>query len=355
MYVVRCSRRSRSMTADPCSTRSMRWERRRSRAVAQSARSTSPCRTRTICSWTCRRSRWRIRTRSSCRLRSPTVSFPRRFAAVECGRGGSTLTQGFTGTVLLAAVHPAGVPSPHGSCAPSGAASLHMTSLKRSSAVPLALVPALSSVVACGPSQPQMVSGVDPCLPQVYNEVACQYATQHQGYYYGGMWYHHVYAMPFIYYHNGYSGYVGGGGRVPSLAEVAYRPDAVLVRGSLLSVFHGADRDHRACHQRAARALPGCRPARHRRKTVCGAPHSRPRRPSHHEELGGRTAVRVRPFRSRLRWYVAAEDARVQRGHADLTARGIRHSVGLAPGTTSGRRPVQFHARQTGRLLAGRH
>jgi len=99
-----------------------------------------------------------------------------------------------------------------------------MTSLKRSSAVPLALVPALSSVVACGPSQPQMVSGVDPCLPQVYNEVACQYATQHQGYYYGGMWYHHVYAMPFIYYHNGYSGYVGGGGRVRSLGAGAYEP-----------------------------------------------------------------------------------------------------------------------------------
>src|SRR5260221_5888277 len=38
------------------------------------------------------------------------------------------------------------------------------------------------------------------------------------------MWYHHVYAMPFIYYHNGYSGYVGGGGRVRSLGAGAYEP-----------------------------------------------------------------------------------------------------------------------------------
>jgi hypothetical protein len=93
---------------------------------------------------------------------------------------------------------------------------------KRSSAVPLTLVPALAALVGCGPERPQVVSGVDPCLPQVYNQSACTYAVQHQGYYYGGMWYHHVYAMPFLYYHNGYSGYVRSGGRVRALSGDAY-------------------------------------------------------------------------------------------------------------------------------------
>src|SRR6476646_10719944 len=95
-----------------------------------------------------------------------------------------------------------------------------MTSFKRSSAVPLAMVPALAALVGCD-NGPATVSGVDPCLPQVYNEAACLYATQHQGYYYGGAWYHHAYTMPFIYYHNGYSGYVGSGGRVRSLGAGA--------------------------------------------------------------------------------------------------------------------------------------
>ena len=97
-----------------------------------------------------------------------------------------------------------------------------MTSIKRSSAVPLVLVPALAAVVGCGPSGPQVVSGVDPCLPQVYNEAACTYAVQHQGYYYGGTWYRHVYTMPFLYYHNGYSGYVRSGGSVRALSSGVY-------------------------------------------------------------------------------------------------------------------------------------
>ena len=97
-----------------------------------------------------------------------------------------------------------------------------MKSMKRSSAVPLSLVPALAAIVSCGPSGPAIVSGVDPCLPQVYNEMACQYAVGHQGYYYGGMWYHHIYASPFLYYHNGYSGYVSTGGSVRALSPGSY-------------------------------------------------------------------------------------------------------------------------------------
>ena len=99
-----------------------------------------------------------------------------------------------------------------------------MSSIKRSSAVPLSLVPVLAAAAACDNGPPRMVSGVDPCLPEVYNEAACQYATQHSGYWYNGMWYHHVYSMPFIYYHNGYSGYIGNGGRVRVVSPGSYRP-----------------------------------------------------------------------------------------------------------------------------------
>ena len=95
------------------------------------------------------------------------------------------------------------------------------------------MIPALAALVGCN-NGPATVSGVDPCLPQVYNEAACLYATQHQGYYYGGMWYHHVYSMPYIYYHNGYSGYVRSGGTVRSLGSGAYSASSgrtTVVRG----------------------------------------------------------------------------------------------------------------------------
>ncbi len=96
-----------------------------------------------------------------------------------------------------------------------------MTHRKRSSAVPLTLVPALAAAVGCG-GGPQTISGVDPCLPQVYNEAACQRAVTQRGYYHNGMWYHHVYAMPFMFYRNGYNGYVGRGGRVNALPASTY-------------------------------------------------------------------------------------------------------------------------------------
>ena len=118
-----------------------------------------------------------------------------------------------------------------------------MTRIKRSSSVPLSLVPALAALVGCDPG-PAVVSGVDPCLPRVYNESACLYATQHQGYYYGGMWYHHIYASPFLYYHNGYGGYVRSGGVVHALSPSSYSPGlggssagrSAVVRGGFGSI-----------------------------------------------------------------------------------------------------------------------
>ncbi|MDB4915139.1 MAG: hypothetical protein JWM95_2783 [Gemmatimonadetes bacterium] len=113
-----------------------------------------------------------------------------------------------------------------------------MTSLKRSSAVPLSLVPALAAIVGCNPG-PHVISGVDPCLPQVYQEAACQYSIAHQGYYYNGMWYHHVYAMPFLYYHNGYSGYVRSGGTVRALSPSSYSAHVGAPAGGRTTVVRG--------------------------------------------------------------------------------------------------------------------
>lgn len=112
-----------------------------------------------------------------------------------------------------------------------------MTSRKRSSAVPLTLVPALAAAVGCG--GPQTVTGVDPCLPQVYNEAACQVAVRQQGYYHQGMWYHHVYAMPFMYYRNGYSGFLRTGGRVNALPMSTYSPSYRAPAGSRSTVVRG--------------------------------------------------------------------------------------------------------------------
>lgn len=98
-----------------------------------------------------------------------------------------------------------------------------MSTLKRSSAVPLTLVPALAAVVGCGPSQPSAAEA-DPCLPATYQQQICEQAVRQQGYYYGGGWYPHVYAMPALFYYNGYSRYVASGGRVRVLSPSSYTP-----------------------------------------------------------------------------------------------------------------------------------
>jgi hypothetical protein len=98
-----------------------------------------------------------------------------------------------------------------------------MSSLKRSSAVPLTLVPALAAVVGCGPSQPSAAEA-DPCLPATYQQQICEQAVRQQGYHYGGGWYPHVYAMPALFYYNGYSRYVARGGRVRAVSPSTYSP-----------------------------------------------------------------------------------------------------------------------------------
>ena len=87
--------------------------------------------------------------------------------------------------------------------------------MKRSSAVTLTLVPALVAAT-CGTDRP------DPCVPATYNAEACQYAVDHRGYYHNGMWIGHSYARPFLFYSNGYSSYLAGGGQVRSLPSGAF-------------------------------------------------------------------------------------------------------------------------------------
>jgi hypothetical protein len=101
-----------------------------------------------------------------------------------------------------------------------------MISLKRSSAVPLALVPALAALVGCDPAQPS-AADADPCLPTSYQQQICEQAVQQHGYYYSGAWYPHVYAMPPLYYYNGYSHYVATGGRVRVLSPSTYSSSAI--------------------------------------------------------------------------------------------------------------------------------
>lgn len=104
-----------------------------------------------------------------------------------------------------------------------------MSSTRRSSAVPLALVPALAALVGCTPDTPQ--TGVDPCLPATYQQQACDYAVANKGYYNQGTWFPHVYPYAPLFYYNGYSRYLAAGGRARALPMSAYTPAPGGIRG----------------------------------------------------------------------------------------------------------------------------
>ena len=117
-----------------------------------------------------------------------------------------------------------------------------MSASKRSAAVPLSLVSALAAAVGCGPSHPAVAGGVDPCLSPTYQQGACEYAVQHQGYYYGGSWYPHIYSQPALFYYNGYSHYVGSGGSVRVISPGSYAPGiggAAMPSGARSTVVRG--------------------------------------------------------------------------------------------------------------------
>ena len=108
------------------------------------------------------------------------------------------------------------------------------SSRRRSRAIPLSLVPALAAAagsVACSHH-----AVYDPCEQTSYVQAACDSAIAHQGYYYNGTWYSHVYPYAALYYYSRYTGFVAGGGRVRSISPTVYvpHPSAPAARPSVV-------------------------------------------------------------------------------------------------------------------------
>src|SRR4051812_37177788 len=103
---------------------------------------------------------------------------------------------------------------------------------RRSSAVPLTIVPALAAALSAAACSHQTY---DPCEPASYSQLECESAVTHRGYWYGGTWYPHVYSYAPLYYYNGYHSYVSRGGRVRSLSPTTYSaPSASPSRPSVV-------------------------------------------------------------------------------------------------------------------------
>jgi hypothetical protein len=83
--------------------------------------------------------------------------------------------------------------------------------MRRSTKVEIALVAGLA-LSGCGRR------AYDPCAPQTFNELACQEAVSHNGYYSGGHWYPHTYYGGYSSYYNSYHSYIGGGGRITQVS-----------------------------------------------------------------------------------------------------------------------------------------
>ena len=106
--------------------------------------------------------------------------------------------------------------------------------MKRSTKVEIALVAGLA-MSGCGRR------AYDPCAPQTFNDLACQEAVNHNGYYYGGHWYPHTYVGGYSSYYNGYYSYVRGGGRVTQIAPSQWsRPSGAAAGTASTSSGQGA-------------------------------------------------------------------------------------------------------------------
>jgi hypothetical protein len=117
---------------------------------------------------------------------------------------------------------------------------------RRSAAVPLTIVPALAALVAATGCSRRVA--YDPCEPVSYQQVACDSAVAHHGYWYGGSWYARTYPYLPLYYYSHYNSYLAGGGRVRSISPTVYSPSvaapsrANVVRGGFggIGMGHGA-------------------------------------------------------------------------------------------------------------------
>src|ERR1700712_5534120 len=103
---------------------------------------------------------------------------------------------------------------------------------RRSSSVPLTIVPALAVVLTTASCSHRTY---DPCEPVTYSQLECETAVARHGYFYQGAWYPHVYSYAPLYYYNGYHSFVSSGGRVRSMSPTTYSaPTATPSRASVV-------------------------------------------------------------------------------------------------------------------------
>ena len=81
-----------------------------------------------------------------------------------------------------------------------------MAAMKKSARVTLTVVAAVA-MASCARRR-------DPCESMTFDAQACQDAVSGGGYYYGGSWFPMRYAHPYPYFYDGYSHFLGRGGRV---------------------------------------------------------------------------------------------------------------------------------------------
>lgn len=104
--------------------------------------------------------------------------------------------------------------------------------MKRSRQVKIALVAGLA-LSGCGRR------AYDPCVPQTFNDIACQDAIAHHGYYYGGNWYTNSYSYGYSHYYGGYNTFVQTGGPVTSVPSSSWAAPGSSSSGSSSSVSRG--------------------------------------------------------------------------------------------------------------------
>ena len=118
---------------------------------------------------------------------------------------------------------------------------------RRSAAVPLTIVPALAALVAATGCSRRVA--YDPCEPVSYQQVACDSAVAHHGYWYGGRWYAARLSVPAVCTTTATTTAISaGGGRVRSISPTVYSPSVAapsrtsVVRGGFggIGAGHGA-------------------------------------------------------------------------------------------------------------------
>ncbi|HEV8409011.1 MAG TPA: hypothetical protein VGQ30_00795 [Gemmatimonadaceae bacterium] len=102
--------------------------------------------------------------------------------------------------------------------------------MKSSRSIRLIAVPLL---VSCSPDAQIAARPRDPCVPSSYDATSCQNAIAQRGYYYDGIFYPHFYSNPYVFYQNGYTGYIASGGRSAAIEPGHFSPsfNSGTVRG----------------------------------------------------------------------------------------------------------------------------